>query len=103
EECTGGGCGASQAHIAEFVAALDTTDVMIMSSVVNFGSRVTNAGHRQAIANFWTNKGYVAIHAITDSHGNWDPLDTIHGTQFRGHPAEQNGMVRVDSVFQEED
>ncbi len=101
-ECTGSGCGATAAQIAEFVGALDTLDVMILSSVVNFGSRVQNAAQRQAFADFWTNKGYVAIHAITDSHGSWAPLDTIHGTRFRGHPAEQDGTIRRDSVFQNE-
>lgn len=101
-ECAGSGCGPTAAQIAEFAGALDTLDVMILSSVVNFGSRVQNAAQRQAIADFWTNKGYVAIHAITDSHGSWAPLDTIHGTRFRGHPAEQNGTIRRDSVFQDE-
>ncbi len=98
-ECTGNGCGPNAAQINEFVGALDTLDVMILSSVVDFGSRVNNAAHRNAIADFWSRKGYVAIHAITDTYGTWAPLDTIHGTRFRGHPAEQNGNLRRDSAF----
>lgn len=101
-ECSGNGCGPNATQIAGFVSALDTLDVLIMSSVVNWGSRVSNAAQREAFANFWTNKGYVAIHAITDSYGTWGPLDTIHGARFRGHPAEQDGTVRRDSVFQNE-
>lgn len=101
-ECTGNGCGPTPAQIVEFVNALDTLDVMIMSSVVDWGSRVTNAAQREAFANFWTKKGYVAIHAISDSYGTWAPLDTIHGARFRSHPAEQNGTIRRDSVFEAE-
>jgi type 1 glutamine amidotransferase len=92
-------CGPDAATIASFVAYLqDSADVMILSSVVNFGFRVTNAAQREAIANFWTTKGYVGIHAISDSKGTWAPLDTIHGTQFNNHPAEQTARIRVDSA-----
>lgn len=99
--CAGNGCGPDAAAIASFVSYLqDSADVMILSCVVNFGSRVTNAAHRDVIANFWNTKGYVAIHAISDSKGTWAPLDTIHGTQFNNHPAEQTGTLRIDSVFQ---
>lgn len=102
DECVNNGCGPTQQQIAGFVSMLDTMDVMILSSVVDFGNRVNNDAHRNAIANFWSNKGYVAIHAITDSYGTWDPLDTIHGARFRGHPAEQNGTIGIDTVFQNE-
>lgn len=102
-ECSGNGCGPSQASIASFVSYLtDSADVMILSCVVNFGSRVTNTAHREAIANFWNTKGYVAIHAISDSKGTWAPLDTVHGTQFNNHPREQTGTLRIDSVFQDD-
>ncbi|MCD6025002.1 MAG: hypothetical protein K0Q91_1918 [Fibrobacteria bacterium] len=94
-------CGPDAAAISAFVAYLqDSADVMILSSVVNFGTRVTNATQRDAIANFWTTKGYVGIHAISDSKGTWGPLDTIHGTQFNNHPAEQVAKLRLDSVYQ---
>jgi type 1 glutamine amidotransferase len=99
-ECTGNGCGPNATQIAGFVAAMDTLDVIIMSSVVDWGSRVSNVTQREAFQNFWNTKGYVAIHAITDTYGTWAPLDTIHGARFRGHPAEQNGTIRRDSVFE---
>jgi len=101
-ECTGNGCGPNAGQIAAFVAALDTLDVIIMSSVVDWGSRVSDGAQRTAFANFWTTKGYVAIHAITDSYGTWAPLDTVHGARFRGHPSEQNATIRRDSAFSTE-
>lgn len=100
-ECTGNGCGPTAAQITDFVNAMDTLDVIILSSVVDWGSRVP-ANQREAFGSFWTRKGYVGIHAITDSYGTWNPLDTIHGARFRGHPAEQNGNIRRDSVFEAE-
>lgn len=99
-ECSNNGCGPDAASIASFVSYLqDSADVMILSCVVNFGSRVTIQTQRDVIANFWTTKGYVGIHAISDSKGTWSPLDTIHGTQFNNHPNEQSARIRVDSVF----
>jgi hypothetical protein len=101
-ECAGNGCGPTFAQIAAFVAALDTLDIILMNSVTDFGSRVTNMDHRNAIADFWTRKGYVAVHCMTDSPGTWGSLDTIHGARFRFHPQEQAGTLRRDSAFDQE-
>jgi len=99
-ECAANGCGPDATAIADFAAYVrDSADVMILSCVVNFGSRVTNADQRNIIANHWTTKGYVGIHAITDSKSTWSPLDTIHGTLFNNHPNEQTARLRLDSVF----
>lgn len=99
-ECAANGCGPDAAAIAAFTSYIqDSADVMILSCVVNFGSRVTNATQRQTLANFWTTKGYIGIHAISDSKSTWAPLDTIHGTLFNNHPAEQTGRLRIDSVY----
>lgn len=99
-ECAANGCGPDATALADFAAYIrDSADVMILSCAVNFGSRVNNVDQRAIIANHWTTKGYVGIHAITDSKSTWSPLDTIHGTLFNNHPAEQAGRLRIDSVF----
>lgn len=98
-ECMGSGCGPTQSQIAAFVSAMDTLDVIIMSSVTDWGSRVTDSMHRNAFRNFWRNKGYVAVHGMTDSYATWAPLDSIHGARLRGWPVQQLFTVRRDSVF----
>lgn len=99
-QCTNNGCGPDAATVASFISYLqDSADVMILSCAVNFGTRV-NATQRQVIADFWTNKAYVGIHAISDSRGGgWTTIDTIHGTQFNNHPSEQVARLRIDSAF----
>lgn len=101
--CAANGCGPAPADIVTWIQYLtDSADVMVLSSVVDFGSRVTDATQRQAIADFWTTKGYVGIHAISDSKSRWAPLDSIHGTRFNNHPAEQSARIRIDSVFKDD-
>jgi type 1 glutamine amidotransferase len=99
--CANTGCGPDAATIASFISYLqDSADVLILSCGVNFGTRV-NTTQRQVIADFWTNKAYIGIHAISDSrNGGWATIDTIHGTQFNNHPSEQVARLRIDSVFQ---
>jgi type 1 glutamine amidotransferase len=99
-QCTNNGCGPDAAAVASFISYLqDSADVMILSCAVNFGTRV-NTTQRQVIADFWTNKAYIGIHAISDSRGGgWTTIDTIHGTQFNNHPSEQVARLRIDSVF----
>jgi hypothetical protein len=101
-ECTSTGCRPTPAQLALFIGALDTLDVLVISSSGNFGALVTDSAQRQAFANFWTHKGYVGIHEVTDTKGTWAPLDTIHGTRFNNHPSEQVAQIRRDSVHQDE-
>lgn len=101
-ECSSNGCGPTQAQLDTIVAALDTLDVLVMNSNVNIGSRITNPVHREAFERFWATKGFVSVHATTENLGSWNRLDTIHGARFRGHPVEQNGTIRRDSVFANE-
>ncbi len=102
-ECTGSACGPTPAQISGFITAMDTLDVMFISCFVDFGSRVSNATQRQSFADFWTTKGYVAVHASTDSKSRWAPLDTIHGAVFRNHPqGDRGGRLVRDSVFEAE-
>ena len=102
-ECSGSACGPTATQITNFVAAMDTLDVMFISCFVDFGSRVNNGTQRDAFANFWSTKGYVAVHATTDSKSRWAPLDTIHGAIFRGHPqTDRVGRLVRDSVFEAE-
>lgn len=102
-ECSGSGCGPTATQITDFIAAMDTLDVLFISCFVDWGNRVTNATQREAFANFWTNKAYVAVHATTDSYGRWAPQDSIHGARFRGHPSsDRNGRLVRDSVFESE-
>jgi len=102
-ECTGNGCGPNAAQIAEFISALDTLDVILMNSVNEWATRVINPSDRQAFSNFWSVKGYVAIHWMTATLGVWPPMDSLHGARFRGQPPEQTGTIRRDSVFEHED
>jgi type 1 glutamine amidotransferase len=95
-------CLPTAERVASFAAALDSFDVLVMSSASNLGALISEPAHRQAFQNFWAAKGYVAIHAVTDSKGTWTPLDSIHGTQFNNHPVEQTAQIRRDSVHQDE-
>jgi len=98
--CSGGtGCGPTLAQVDTIVASLDTLDVLIMNSNVGIGQLVSSSVHRQAFETFWATKGLVSVHFTTDSKGLWPKLDTVNGTQFNNHPAEQVATLRVDSVF----
>jgi type 1 glutamine amidotransferase len=96
-------CRPDSAALSSWVNYIrDSADVMVLGSTTNFGNAVTDPGQRQILADFWTTKGYVAVHGIIDSKGTWSPLDTIHGTQFNNHPAEQVAQIRRDSAHQNE-
>lgn len=98
--CSGTGCGPSPGQLDTIVAALDTLDVLIMNSNTGIGNLITNSAHREAFEAFWVTKGLVSIHATTDSKGAWEPLDSINGTRFNNHPAEQVATIRRDSVHE---
>lgn len=98
--CSGAtGCGPTLAQVDTIIGALDTLDVLIMNSNVGIGQLVSSSVHRQAFETFWATKGLVSVHFTTDSKGLWAKLDTVNGTQFNNHPAEQIATLRVDSVF----
>lgn len=89
------------AQTNEFIAALDTLDVAIISCMVNFETIFTTPAQREALLSFTRRKGYLAIHATTDTQGGWAQGDSIHGTAFRQHPnGDRNGRLVRDSVFQ---
>jgi hypothetical protein len=97
----GGGNTPSATLTNAFIAALDTLDVVIISCMVEFGNVISTTAQRGALLNFAQTKGYIAVHATTDSYGTWPAGDSIHGTRFLGHPSsDRNGMLRRDSVFQ---
>lgn len=97
----GAGNTPTAAQTNAFVAALDTLDVAIISCMVGIDQIFTTAAQRDALANFARKKGYLAVHATTDSRSGWAVGDSIHGTRFAGHPSsDRMGTVRVDSVFQ---
>jgi type 1 glutamine amidotransferase len=90
----------STAQTSAFVAALDTLDVVILSCIVDMANGIFTAGtNRTALANHWNNKGYVAIHASTDSYGTWPSLDSVHAARFQNHPnSDRNGTLRLDTI-----
>jgi hypothetical protein len=91
-------------QISAFISALDTLDVAIISCMVKLGSVISTPAQRDALTAFWARKGYIAIHASTDSKGsNWNAIDSMHGAQFRNHPSsDRNGTLRLDSAAQNE-
>lgn len=97
-DCAGNGCGPTADQLAEIVRALDTLDVLVLNSNVALGSRVPDGPQRRAFEKFWNTKGVVSIHESIDSRGTWPESDSLHGTRFQNHPAEQLGKVRADSV-----
>jgi hypothetical protein len=101
-ECAGSGCGPAPAEVNAFVAALDTLDVVLLNSMVDFGSRLTQTAHRDAFRNFWTRKGYIALHWTLDTYGTWAALDSIHGARFQNRSDDRTGTLRRDSVFEQE-
>jgi hypothetical protein len=90
----------TEAQTNAFIAALDTLDVAIISCVVKLGSVFTTTTQRDALVNFWRNKGYIAIHASTDSkNSNWSAIDSMHGAQFANHPSgDRNATLHLDSA-----
>jgi hypothetical protein len=97
----GGGNNPTAAMTNAFIAALDTLDVAIISCMVGFDQIISTATQRDALANFARKKGYLAVHATTDSRSSWSAGDSIHGTRFSGHPSsDRMGTIRRDSVFQ---
>jgi type 1 glutamine amidotransferase len=99
-ECASNGCGPTPEQLLMIVGSLDTLDVLVMSSTTAIGSRITDPAQRLAFETFWETKGYVSIHATTDSKGRWPKQDSVHGTQFNNHPAEQVATIRRDSAHQ---
>ncbi len=82
-----------------FIAALDTLDVVIISCFVEIGNSISSAAHRTALMAHIQTKGYVAVHATTDSYGTWAGLDSIHAARFQNHPnSDRNGRLRLDSL-----
>jgi hypothetical protein len=92
----------SAAQTNAFIAALDTLDVAIISCMVAFESVISTAAQRDALVSFARRKGYMAIHATTDSRGTWAAGDSLVGTRFRNHPSapDRTGTLRRDSTFQ---
>ena len=90
----------SSAQTDAFIAALDTLDVVILSCIVDMANGIFTAGARRtAMANHWNTKGYVAIHASTDSYGTWPALDSVHAARFQNHPSgDRNGTLRLDTI-----
>lgn len=82
-----------------FISALDTLDVVIISCFVDIGNSISAGAPRTALMNHIQKKGYVAVHATTDSYGTWPGLDSIHAARFQNHPnSDRNGRLRLDSL-----
>lgn len=89
----------SAAQTNAFIAALDTLDVAIISAMVDMGNVISSTTNRNAMLNFIQNKGYIAIHASTDSYGTWPALDSVHAARFQNHPSsDRNGKLRLDTI-----
>jgi type 1 glutamine amidotransferase len=100
-QCNADGCKATVAQVDEFITALDSLDVIIMSCIVEVSTVISSTPQRTALQNFWNKKGYVGIHAITDTYGTWAPIDSLHAARFNNHPgspSERTGKLRLDSV-----
>ena len=89
------------AQVNTFITALDSLDVVIISCMVKMGTVLSTTAQRDALTNFWSKKGYVAIHASTDSKGsNWTAIDSMHGAQFSNHPnADRLATLHLDSTL----
>lgn len=97
----GGGNNPTAAMTNAFIAALDTLDVAIISCMVSIGNIFSTAAQREALINFSRRKGYLAVHATTDTQGAWAAGDSLHGARFSGHPnGDRMGTIRRDSAFQ---
>jgi type 1 glutamine amidotransferase len=89
----------SLAQTNAFIAALDTLDVAIISAMVNIGNVINSTAQRNAMINFWQTKGYIAVHASTDSKGTWPALDSVQAARFQNHPrSDRNGTLRLDTI-----
>lgn len=100
----GGGNTPTAAQTNAFIAALDTLDVAIISCMVGFDQVISQAAQRNALLEFAKRKGYITVHATTDSRSSWAAGDSINGTRFSGHPSsDRQGTIRRDSVFEAED
>jgi type 1 glutamine amidotransferase len=92
----------STAQTNAFVAALDTLDVAIISCFVQLANGpfpASPATNQTALKDFWNTKGYIAIHATTDSYGTWAGLDSVHAARFQNHPSgDRNGTLRLDTI-----
>lgn len=94
-------CSPTAAQTTAFIAALDTLDVVYIGCFVDLGSIVSNATQRDRLKKFITTKGYLGVHATTDSYGTWADLDLINATRFENHPnADRVASIRRDSVAQ---
>ena len=82
-----------------FIAALDTLDVVIISCFVQIGNSIASDADRAKLMAHIEKKGYIAVHATTDSYGTWAGLDSIHAARFQNHPSsDRNGRLRLDSL-----
>lgn len=82
-----------------FIQALDTLDVVLISCFVDIGQSISAGAPRTALMNHIQKKGYIAVHATTDSYGTWPGLDSIHAARFQNHPSsDRNGRLRLDSL-----
>ncbi|MCD6025122.1 MAG: hypothetical protein K0Q91_2038 [Fibrobacteria bacterium] len=80
---------------AEFLAALDSLDVLVLNNNSLLEHIFDGAG-REKIEAFARRKGVVSLHATLHMVGAWPSLDSLHGTTFNNHPVEQSGTVRLD-------
>jgi hypothetical protein len=82
-----------------FITALDSLDVVLISCFVEIGNSIAAGAPRTALMDHIQKKGYIAVHATTDSYGTWPGLDSIHAARFQNHPSsDRNGRLRLDSL-----
>jgi type 1 glutamine amidotransferase len=83
---------------AEFIAALDTLDVVIFLSNTDMGSLFQDA-QRSRIEAFSRTKGIVSLHASIDSSGQWTAWDSLNGARFQNHPSSDRvATLRLDTL-----
>lgn len=86
-----------------FIKALDTLDVVIINSMVAFDQVIVQSAHRDALLEFAKRKGYITVHATTDSRSAWSSGDSINGARYDSHlKSDRKGTLRPDSVYESE-
>jgi hypothetical protein len=87
---------------SEFIAALDTLEVVVFPDITDFGSSMPDTDRRARLLSFMKRKGVVSIYGTTDSYGTWAPWDSLHGARFQNWPSSsRQATLHLDSVAME--
>lgn len=95
--CAQAGCAATADQRAAFVAALDTLDVVVFPSNIDFSIGFPNGSERERLRSFWRTRGLLSLHQSNDAYAPWSGWDSLHGARYRGHPeTERHATLRVE-------